>query len=173
MTKVINLFAGPGAGKSTTAAGLFHEMKLKGLSVEIVTEFAKDLTYQKNHEALGNQLTILGEQFNRMYRLKNQVDWIITDSPLLLGLMYSDGPFRSAWFTGTCMGAFDVFDNVNFSLRRIKEYKTEGRNQTKDQAVVIDNRVVGLLESMNIPFNFIRGDETAPKAIMEQVLNDK
>jgi dephospho-CoA kinase len=33
--RVINLAAGPGAGKSTTAAGLFNIMKLKGLKVEL------------------------------------------------------------------------------------------------------------------------------------------
>jgi adenylate kinase family enzyme len=31
--KVINLFAGPGAGKSTTAAALFSKMKWKGYNV--------------------------------------------------------------------------------------------------------------------------------------------
>ena len=39
--KVINLFAGPGAGKSTTAAGLFHLMKIAGMNVELVTEFSR------------------------------------------------------------------------------------------------------------------------------------
>lgn len=29
-TKVINFYAGPGAGKSTNAAGLFYEMKKLG-----------------------------------------------------------------------------------------------------------------------------------------------
>ena len=46
--KVINLFAGPGTGKSTTAAGLFYKMKSKGYMVELVTEFAKDLVYQES-----------------------------------------------------------------------------------------------------------------------------
>jgi len=40
-TKVINLFAGPGAGKSTTAAGLFAEMKRANVDVELVTEYVK------------------------------------------------------------------------------------------------------------------------------------
>jgi len=33
--KVINLFAGPGAGKSTTAAGLFYYMKKLGMAEAI------------------------------------------------------------------------------------------------------------------------------------------
>ncbi len=44
--KVINLWAGPGAGKSTTAAGLFNLMKIRGYNVELVTEFAKEMVYE-------------------------------------------------------------------------------------------------------------------------------
>lgn len=45
----INLFAGPGTGKSTTAAGVFFEMKRSGMSVEYVTEYAKSLVFSKDH----------------------------------------------------------------------------------------------------------------------------
>jgi adenylylsulfate kinase-like enzyme len=40
---VINLFGGPGTGKSTLAAALFTDLKMKGINAELVTEFAKDL----------------------------------------------------------------------------------------------------------------------------------
>ena len=36
-TKVINMFGGSGIGKSTTAAGLFHQMDLDGKNVEPVS----------------------------------------------------------------------------------------------------------------------------------------
>jgi hypothetical protein len=35
--KVINLFAGPGCGKSTLAAGIFSLLKFHGVLVELVT----------------------------------------------------------------------------------------------------------------------------------------
>ena len=66
--KVINLWGEPGAGKSTVAAGLFNLMKLMGEKVELVTEYAKDLTYEKNHVSLQNQLLILATQDNRLRR---------------------------------------------------------------------------------------------------------
>lgn len=165
MTQVVNLFAGPGAGKSTTAAGLFHRMKVDGHSVELVTEFAKDLTYSKDFETLSNQLVVLGEQFNRMYRLVGKVDWIITDSPLLLCPMYASGPFRSAWFMGTALGAFDVFDNKNYLVGRAKPYRTEGRSQDEGAAKVIDRRVMGLLDALAVDYQWVKGDETAVDAI--------
>jgi adenylate kinase family enzyme len=44
-TKYINIFGGPGAGKSTTAAALFAEMKRRGMNVELATEVAEDREY--------------------------------------------------------------------------------------------------------------------------------
>jgi len=168
-TKVINLFAGPGAGKSTTAAGLFNLMKLSGEKVELVMEYAKDLTYEKNASRLGNQMTILGEQFNRLHRLVGQVEWIITDSPLLLGTMYATGPFKSAGFTGTVLWAFDVFDNVNFVIDRHKEYVSWGRNQTEDEAKAIDRRVTAMLDGIGLEYGVIDGTQDAPRAIYRAI----
>lgn len=41
-TIIVNLFAGPGAGKSTGAAYIFSKLKLAGIDCEYVSEFAKD-----------------------------------------------------------------------------------------------------------------------------------
>lgn len=82
MTKVINLFAGPGAGKSTTAAALFVLMKTEGYKVELVTEYAKELVYAEDWETLNWQPAVTKEQDARQRRLVGKVDWIITDSPL-------------------------------------------------------------------------------------------
>lgn len=45
---VINLFGGPGAGKSTTRAGLFHLMKLHGMNCEEFLEWVKQKTRQSS-----------------------------------------------------------------------------------------------------------------------------
>jgi ATP:corrinoid adenosyltransferase len=66
--KVINIFAGPCAGKSTTAAGLFYLMKVSGYNVELVTEYAKDMTWEGRHNILGDQLYILAKQNRRLER---------------------------------------------------------------------------------------------------------
>lgn len=51
-TIVVNLFAGPGAGKSTGAAYIFAMLKMHGIDCELVTEFAKDKTWEHNSKAL-------------------------------------------------------------------------------------------------------------------------
>lgn len=61
MLEVISLWAGPGAGKSTTVAALFNLMKRERYSVELVTEVAKDCTYEHSVR-LGDQLSVLAEQ---------------------------------------------------------------------------------------------------------------
>ena len=87
-TIVINLFAGPGCGKSTTASGVFSELKRIGVNCEYVQEYAKDLVWGKNFKALSNQIHVYGEQHNRIFRLKGEVDVIITDSPPVMGMVY-------------------------------------------------------------------------------------
>ena len=41
---IINLFGGPGTGKSTGAAYIFAKLKMCGVNCELITEFAKDMT---------------------------------------------------------------------------------------------------------------------------------
>ena len=61
MTKkciIVNLFSGPGAGKSTTAAGLFYKLKKQGVNCELVTEYAKHVTWRGNFSTLKNQVYV-------------------------------------------------------------------------------------------------------------------
>lgn len=53
-TIVCNYFSGPGAGKSTLAAATFAKLKMLGVNCELVTEFAKDKTWEKNFTVLSN-----------------------------------------------------------------------------------------------------------------------
>jgi nicotinamide riboside kinase len=159
--KVINVWGGPGSGKSTTAAGLFATMKIKGHKVELVTEFAKDLTYKKDFITLSNQLAVLGEQDHRLRRLEGHVDYVITDSPLLLSIVYSQGIYSEQWFRRAVWGAFCTYDNTNFLLKRVKPYSEYGRNQTEDQAKDIDMVLRRLLDAYGVDFDQIEGDESA------------
>ena len=67
--KVINLFGGPGVGKSTTASGLFYEMKKARLEVELVTEYAKDAVWEGRTSLLDDQIYIFAKQQRRISRL--------------------------------------------------------------------------------------------------------
>ena len=86
---VINLFGGPGLGKSTIASGLFYRMKVAGFQVESVTEYAKDVVWDQAPTKFSDQLYITAKQNRKLWRLQDQVEWIVSDSPLLLGLHYA------------------------------------------------------------------------------------
>src|SRR6266446_4338308 len=87
--KVINLFGGPGTGKSTVASDLFALMKWQNMNVELVTEFAKEVTWEKHHNIFNDQLYILAQQNRRLERLKDQVNYVISDSPILMYQAYN------------------------------------------------------------------------------------
>lgn len=56
MTLYVNLYGGPGTGKSTGASYIFSKLKLAGVEAELVTEYAKDLVWeaQKAKEILNS-----------------------------------------------------------------------------------------------------------------------
>jgi adenylate kinase family enzyme len=88
-TKVINLVGAPGAGKSTIASQLFSRMKWEGYDVELVSEYAKELVWEERMETMKNEVYLFGKQHQRLFRLKNKVQYIITDRPLILSQFYN------------------------------------------------------------------------------------
>jgi len=159
--KVINLFAGPGAGKSTAAAGLFALMKSEGRKVELVTEYAKDLHYGKDWQRLGCQLVVTAEQYFRVYRLQDEVDWVITDSPIALGVIYA----KTSWERAAALEAFRQFHNESFFINRVKPYAPYGRRHSEDSARVIDKQVRDMLMNRRVRYKGIDGDVDAPRNI--------
>lgn len=170
--KVINIFAAPGVGKSTTASGLFNLMKVQGHSVELVTEWAKEATYERNMSALENQLVVIGEQDRRIRRLVGQAEWAITDSPLPLGIAYA-GEEYGDWITPAIWGAFRRYRNHNVLLGRdpAHPYQQYGRNQTEEQSRALD-RVIGSIYATAChwgdPALGVQSDEQAPYRIYNE-----
>ncbi len=172
--RVINLFGSPGAGKSTTAAGLFFKMKTAThiKSVELITEFAKDMVYAGRIKELNtNQLYVTAKQYSRMERLRGQVDLVITDSPLILGIIYKpNNYFKSYEFLLNEL--HDSFDNINIFINRVKEYKNYGRMQTEEESDKISLRIKQLLKYNGIDYHIVDGDEAAPDVILN-ILKEK
>lgn len=166
---VINLFAGPGAGKSTNAAGLFSLMKRNYFNVELVQEYAKDLTYEERFRDRADQLSVLANQNKRLRRLTRSVDFAITDGALLNSIVYAGKDFYIPNFDAVVKAVHDQYNNINFYLERTKKYVPIGRDQTESQARALDVDVSWMLADNKIPYTKIVADDTAPQVMMETI----
>lgn len=153
--KVINIFGGPGIGKSTTAASLFAQMKYAHINCELVFEQAKNFTWEKRDVTLACQPYIFAKQMRDIWRLKDQVDYAIVDSPLMLSWVYGNRDMWPRSFFSYALDQFCEFHNINFVLERSKEYSPIGRNQTEEEAREIDNKILQVLKNHHIPFTSI------------------
>ena len=173
-TKVINLFGGPGLGKSTTAFGLFYFMKSRGIEVEAVTEYAKEIVWDKNQTKMEDQLYITAKQNRRCWRLQNQVEWIVSDSPLLLGIHYAPPEYFPHFYKKFLFELWEHYENVNFLIERTVPYDEKGRNQDEAEAKIIDKNIVEMLDKNNIECTTVpgpryRGDSITVDLIMQKL----
>lgn len=172
-TLVVNLFGGPSIGKSTTAAGVFFELKIKGVLCELIPEFAKEMVWEEHFKAFDNQLFIFAQQHRRIFRCLGKVNVIIVDSPLLLPIIYSNN-IVNTYFNGMVLQEFNSMNNLNFVLTRgTFDFENEGRMQDEKAAKIIDNEVDKLLHMYKIPHHVLEvtsADDTHIK-IAQHILN--
>jgi len=162
--KIVNFFAGPGTGKSTIAAGLFYKMKMSGYSVELATEYAKDLTYEDRINILKNdQLYVLSKQHRRIHRLLTSTDYIISDSPILMTWIYynkTNNIYNEKIFKDLVLDIHNYYDSINIYLERNDnlKYQNVGRIHTLKESKEIDLKILKLLEENNVDFYKIKVD---------------
>ena len=166
-TLVINLFGGPGIGKSTTAALVFVKLKLAGVDSEYVPEFAKDCVWEKRHDTFNDQIYIFGKQQHRIARLAGKVDVVVTDSPILLNVYYGKDNKPLVDLT---LSEFAKYNNLNYRLIREKEYNPNGRNQTEAEAKAIDEYIKDVLDTYNISYKTLPGNVCAADNIINDIL---
>lgn len=152
---VINFYGGPGSGKSTLAAYTFAKMKMAGLKVELVTEYAKDLTYASSFKTLGVQTHVFGEQLRRMRMVEDSVDCIVTDSPLLMSLAYGE---QTDLFKDYVYSEYKSFNNNDVFVSRPLTYMQYGRTQTLTEATEKDEEIRNILVSRDVIFDVVSKD---------------
>jgi tRNA uridine 5-carbamoylmethylation protein Kti12 len=149
MCLVINLFGGPGTGKSTLAARIFSELKIRGFLCELITEYAKDKIWEQSLSVLKDQIYIFGKQQHRQFIVKHKVDIIITDSPIPLILYYSK--YDSYIFKKLVLEIYNSYNNLNYLLSRSDEivYNKIGRNESLSEAIIADKGIEDILLNYN------------------------
>jgi hypothetical protein len=135
---IINFFGGPGAGKSTLATGVFTWMKMQGLNCEYVPEYAKELSYAGDMKTVSNQFYVSAMQHQRIFNVYDKVDYIITDSPVLTGIVYIQ---KGLYHLPPLLAEiFHGWENINFLIKRddCDEYSTTGRHHSESEALMLD-----------------------------------
>ena len=152
-TLVINLFGGPGVGKSTLCASVFARLKVMGIDCEMATEYAKDMVWEESYKKLENQIYIFGKQHARVHRLLGKVDVVITDSQLLNSMVYDKS--NNQELKNLTISEFKKLNTLNFYINRRLKYEENGRVQTLDQAIDVDNAYLNLIKENNITYSEI------------------
>ena len=145
-TLVVNLYGGPGTGKSTGAAIITGLLKSNGVDAEYVSEVAKDKVWEENKEALSNQAYMFGSQYYRISRVLGKVDVIVTDSPLLLTFIYNKDERLGNAFNAVALNVATSFNTLEVLLERTKKYNPNGRMQTEEESDEITNNIKGILD---------------------------
>lgn len=165
-TVVINLFAGPGAGKTTAAWELASKLKKLNYITEYVPEYAKELVWDEKHELLDgtleHQKLLLNEQSHRIKRLLGKVDFIVTDAPELINLNFlkCDDPKLSEEYQKMVLQDFNGRTNFNLFIKRGEYYETAGRVHTLEESINLDNSIQKILKDNNIFYGSYEHNES-------------
>ncbi len=168
-TLVINLFGGPGVGKSTLCAFVFAKLKILGIECEMATEYAKDMVWEESYKKLENQIYIFGKQHARVHRLLGKVDVVITDSPLLNSIVYDKTD--NIALKKLVISEFWKLNTLNFYINRKLDYEENGRVQTLKEAIEVDNAYLKLIKDNDIEYSIIEpGDiDTVIKKTLSKI----
>jgi len=176
---IINLYGGPGAGKSTVAAGLFNLMNktFQGLpSAELVTEYAKDLNWENRHTTLQNQFYVDAKQYRNLFRVVDSgVDIIITDSPVMKGSYYAkrycphfpDAYHETLKFFDDTLGL-----SMNIFLKRAGDYQQLGRNEPEEAAREMDDGLEQMLTDVYGTYHTVTVSPTVEQDILTLYTNE-
>jgi hypothetical protein len=133
-------------------------MKVMGYNVELATEYAKDMVWEGRDNVLSDQLYILAKQNRKLVRLKDQVDWVIMDSPILLGLSYVPVDYYKN-FEALVLEMWHGYDNLSVLIERSFEYQPIGRLGDVANAHRIDQDLKIFLDKNSIEYQTIGVDQ--------------
>ena len=171
-TIVVNLFGEPSAGKSTAAMDITARLKRKGINAEYVSEFAKDKVYEQNSEVFKHQEYIFGKQSFKMGRVRDKVQVIVVDSPLILSIIYNQNEYLGEVFEQVVMDTFNSYNNKNYLLVRNHDYEVSGRFQNESEANEVREQLISELDKLNISYETSTSSEEDCEKIAHEIVKE-
>jgi hypothetical protein len=173
---VVNIFGGPGIGKSTTAAGIYFKLKALGHNCEYVHEWIKWSVWEDRKNVFDDQMYIFAKQHHMLHTLRGQVDVAITDSPLLLSEVYGSRYAKSVFtdhpeFFTLVHNVWKKFENINYVLERPRAsvFEQKGRKQNEKESIAIDVEIESLLNDNNYSYKKIQPTEGGIYKVVDDV----
>ena len=175
MSKLINLFGGPGIGKSSIAAGIFYKLKKKHISCNNPYEFPKTLAWDNNIPAIKDQLYVFANQHRGIAQSYGKVDYIIIDSPILFSKIYHSyyttgypAEFYGESFHNMILDLHNRYDNINILLERAEGvHNEEERFQDYEESIAIDDFCKKILDDNHIPYHTVKVGKNTVKDILK------
>jgi adenylate kinase family enzyme len=157
----INLYGGPGVGKSTLAALLYGWLRQQKFNAELAQEWIKTWVYQgKQMESFDYVYTFAKQLHTEDGLLRAGVNIVVTDSPIYLQCMYAlHHKMKAANELWRIAKRFEeTYPSVNFFVDRgeYAVYEQAGRYETLAQAVEMDKFIVTCLHEWHVPFKHVR-----------------
>ena len=168
---VVNLFAGPGAGKSYNALFVAGRLKKAGYCTELAEEWIKDKVYEKAPYPFTDQIYTFAKQRKKiMMRLGDKnIQFIVTDSPILLSAIYMKEP--DILFEKLILREFNKMNSINFFIERSdkRAYEQSGRLHDVLQARKIDAAIKDYLDNNEVPYLSVLSDENSDQVIFNAI----
>ena len=164
--KLIQLYGGPGTGKSTIAAGLFYKLKDAGVNAELIQEYVKQWAWEGRTPVNLDQFYFFGKQARKEYTLIGKLNTAVTDSPILLSGYYAKlfgSKEQSSLFDKMVIEYIRMrkelgVNDLHIFLRRIKPYNPSGRFQSEKEAREIDSDMLSYMTSMGVVHSIVNAE---------------
>ncbi len=165
MTLLVNLWAGPGAGKSTLAAETFAALKRDQVPCELVTEYVKRWAWRGERIGTFDDVYITAKQLRAESSLYGKVQVIVTDSPIGLGAVYEQiyHPTRQTMaLLCASIRARQLAEGIkilDLYVVRSKPYVQDGRYESEEKARQVDQVALRYVQGL--------GDVTGVRDVAE------
>lgn len=174
MIRRINFLGGACTGKSTIASYVFSKLRKNGYSAELTGEFVKEWAYTGR---IATKFDGLATFSNQLYReelpLKNGVDLVVNDCPILLNVVYSE--IDSVGIEGPMLQILSKFEECYPSLNIFLErdgidFESEGRYGDLDLAEKMDGEILNALRVSCVEYRSMKSSDS--KKIYEYVVSE-
>jgi hypothetical protein len=159
----ISLFGGPGLGKSTLAAKIFSELKIKGHDIELVSEYIKNWAYDGRKPKGFDQLYVFAKQIHAEdVLIQSGVKHLVTDSPIMMQVAYAMKYNFSSW--AELLTIAQTFETINPSINIFLDrtgipYEQKGRYENYKEALTMDDKILDLLKDNHMNYHLVNSKD--------------